>query len=239
MDVTSLVQYWSDNPGANYGLLLRGVSSSSVAYSFASASAAEVGIRPSLVIEYVDKSPVATVTPTPTASPVPATATATPTPSQTPTPSVTPTPTMPARTLISRRASTPPVVDGQLGEWRQPEELLLDASTVDTISRLPAPAPADASTVVRSMWDAGWLYFAAQVSDDVLLRDSTEIWWDDGIELAFDGANDQVSGNGDDHQVNVASDGTVKEAGLDDLPGAVVAAVRREGGYNLEIACCR
>jgi hypothetical protein len=89
---------------------------------------------------------------------------------------------------------------------------------------------------VLSLWDEGWLYFAAQVEDDVLYRDSGDIWLDDGIELALDGLRDLVSGNADDHQYNVASDGTLREFGINEVAGAQAAVRRRPGGYDLELA---
>lgn len=79
-DVSELVRGWVNSPQTNYGLLLRGLGSASVAYSFASANYPSISLRPQLVIDYT--APEATFTPLPQ--------TPTPTPTQTLTPSATP-----------------------------------------------------------------------------------------------------------------------------------------------------
>jgi len=212
LDVTSLVQEWVTHPTDNHGLLLRGTASSAVEYRFASAEWPEIAARPRLIIGYLEHG---ATTPTPTPSP---------TPSSTP------------RTLISRQTINPPAIDGDLSEWTQPEQVILNADTAAYLEGQPDPSAADSSAQVLSLWDDQWLYFAARVSDDQLYRDSDQIWHDDSIELALDGANDQVSGNPDDHQFTVASDGTLKEFGIYDVPGARVAVQRRAGGYDVELA---
>ncbi|MGQ9493337.1 MAG: DNRLRE domain-containing protein [Anaerolineae bacterium] len=87
-DMSELVRGWVNSPQTNYGLLLRGLGSASVAYSFASANYPSISLRPQLVIDYT--APEATFTPLPQ--------TPTPTPTQTLTPSATPSafPTMTA-----------------------------------------------------------------------------------------------------------------------------------------------
>ncbi|PKQ28280.1 MAG: hypothetical protein CVT63_03540, partial [Candidatus Anoxymicrobium japonicum] len=230
LNVTSLVQLWANNPSANYGLLLSGTSGGSVAYDFGSTSTTSPEARPRLTIEYFEPSQA---TPTPTRTPT-RQVTATSTPTSGPTP--TRTPSAPARSLVSRRAVNPPTIDGNLAEWVQSEHALLDASTVDYLTGQVNPSATDISARVYSMWDDNWLYFAARVEDDVIVRDSANIWWDDGLELALDGANDQVSGGTDDHQFNVASDGARMEFGWQSVPDAQLVAKRRAGGYDVELA---
>ncbi len=95
VDVSSLVQTWLNDPGANYGLLLRGTANSALQYSFYSGNFSNVALRPQLVIQYVERlipTPRPTATATATASPT-RTPTATPTPTRTPTPGDTPSPT--------------------------------------------------------------------------------------------------------------------------------------------------
>lgn len=81
-DISDLVRGWVNSPQTNYGLLLRGLGSASVAYNFASANYPSISTRPQLVIDYT--APEATFTPLPK--------TPTPTPTQTLTPSAAPTP---------------------------------------------------------------------------------------------------------------------------------------------------
>jgi hypothetical protein len=92
VDVTQLVRDWTENPAANYGMILRGQSDRSVHYDFASSDHVTQALRPMLVIDYT--APEAPATATPTAVPTPSgtpTIEETPTPSGTPTASVTPT----------------------------------------------------------------------------------------------------------------------------------------------------
>ena len=96
-DLTSLVQFWSDNPAQNYGLLVKGGSGASVAYSFVASEAVDPALRsyrPELIVSYWEATPTATpsVTPSPTSTPT-STPTDTPTPTPTPSPSATPTAT--------------------------------------------------------------------------------------------------------------------------------------------------
>jgi len=240
--ITALAQAWAADPASNHGLLLRGVSSAAVGYHFASASAYNVSDRPRLVIDYAlrpaaTRTPTATATRPPTTSPtVSPTGTRTRTPTPTGSPTITPTPTPTPRVLVSRRASRPPVIDGDLAEWTQPERIEVNAATADRVSGQANPGLADISALVSSFWDEGWLYFAGRIEDDTLWRDSADIWEDDSIEFALDGAHDRTSGGLDDHQFNLASDGTLRRYGTLDAIGAQAAVVRRAGGYDVELA---
>jgi hypothetical protein len=236
-NVTELVRNWVAVPDNNRGLMLLtgpGTIPTDFDVRFASSEYPDQGLRPKLRLKYVlapPRPPTPTPTPTRNETPTP-TVTATPAPTSTPTAS----PTIPPRTLISRQASAPPAIDGDLREWTQLEELVLNATTADYVQGQRQPSMTDISAWVRSLWDNSWLYFAAQVEDDMVIRDSIEIWQDDGIELSLDGANDQVSGDPDDHQFSMASDGTLRRYGLQSVPGAQVAVRSRASGYDLEVA---
>ncbi|MEM4724847.1 MAG: DNRLRE domain-containing protein, partial [Candidatus Hadarchaeum sp.] len=52
LNVSELVRGWTNNPQTNYGILLRGLGSVPVAYSFASANYPSISFRPQLVIDY-------------------------------------------------------------------------------------------------------------------------------------------------------------------------------------------
>lgn len=230
LDITSLVHYWVANPSDNRGMLLEGSGPRPVEFRFASSSALDPQLRPRLTIAYID---VGQVPPTPTRLP---TATRTPGPTPTPTATHPPGTLPPGPSLVSRYAAVPPTIDGDLAEWDPSVAVSLNAGTAAYLASQQIPTLADTSSQVMSQWDDNWLYFGARIEDDVLLRDSQEIWLDDGIELALDGANDLISGNPDDHQFNVASDGTLREFGINEVPGARVAVARRAGGYDVEVA---
>lgn len=185
----------------------------------------------------VSSTPTATpkpASPTPTATPQPASPTPTATASPIlPTPTVTATP----RQLVSRRAGAAPVLDGVLSEWGQPEWITVNWSTAEYRLGQTAPSITDIQVQVASLWNDEWLYFGLRAEDDQLYRDSgIEVWRDDGVELALDANNDQVSGGGDDHQFNVVADGTLREYGWATVPGGAIASLHREGGYDIEVA---
>jgi len=85
-DIATLVQYWVDHPGENFGCLLEGGAGGGVQYALRSSDHPEQSDRPKLVVQYWPATP----TPTPTET---ATVTHTPTPTMTPSPTNTPTST--------------------------------------------------------------------------------------------------------------------------------------------------
>lgn len=257
LNITPLVQLWSDTPASNKGLLLKGTTDRNAQFYFYSSEYKDASLRPWLQIDYYE--PVQppptwtpTATPTKTATPKPGTATVTPTPSRTPTFTATPirtstatltpspTATLAERSLIGRNVAIPPTIDGNLSEWTQPESVVLQTSSADTVSFQPNPSPSDLSAEVRSFWDANYLYFAASVTDEKLYTDSSQIWDDDSIELAVDGANDQIALQADDHQFTVSVDGRLADLGVILSPEVratfKLATRQRSGGYDIELA---
>lgn len=100
LDVSDSIRYGQQNPGANYGWLLKGVSGSTSTYTMASSRHSNVEWRPLLRIDY-------------TADGTPGTPTTTPTVTVTPS-GATPTPTaIPSPTVQSLSASA----DTYLDEW--------------------------------------------------------------------------------------------------------------------------
>ncbi|MDH7485670.1 MAG: sugar-binding protein, partial [Anaerolineae bacterium] len=205
-------------------------------------SSAEYG-RLLLKGEAVTPTATPTATPTPTRTPTATptltrTPTATPTPTRTPTPTATPTatPTVvpPPRTAVSQRFSMTPDIDGDLSEWNALPGVVLDAITADTVRR-EVPDTEDASAILRSGWNEGFLYFAIEISDDVLVADSADIWRDDGIELGIDGLYDHIGWRADDHQFTLNLDGRSTDFGK--ATTAVTAFTRTvSGGWALEVA---
>lgn len=228
-NVTDLVKRWVADSAGNYGLMLQareGTVPTNMEVRFASRESSDPAIRPKLRVKYLVQPPTPTPTPTPRH-----TATVTPTPTAT----RTPTPVGFQRSLTSRRASRPPVIDGDLSEWTQPEQANVRVGMVDTVVGQSA-SPEDISAVVLSYWTGEWLYFAARITDDVIVRDSAQIWEDDAIELALDAAYDRVPGGTDDNQFTVASDGALTNFGYASVPGAQVAVRRHGTGYDVELA---
>ncbi len=111
------MRQWSENPNANFGLVLRGDGSSTVRFNFAASNNGSVALRPRLTVVLAGSATptpaAATATATPTLTPaaptstptaVLSTATATPTHTQTP-PTATPTAIPPTPTAVAPTAT--------------------------------------------------------------------------------------------------------------------------------------
>lgn len=108
LDITSLVQYWVNNPDANYGVILQGSSSAGVAYYAGSNEYWNAGLRPKLTVHYTPPGgPLPTASPTRT--PVP---TQTMTPTWTPSPTATPGPPTATPTNMPTAGPTPGITPG-------------------------------------------------------------------------------------------------------------------------------
>ncbi len=100
----------------------------------------------------------------------------------------------------------------------------------------PPPTPADNSAELRALWTGANLYLAIFVRDDVIVNDSSDVWRDDEIELAFVGAWDGDPAGGDTHQYTVNADGRITDFGNPANPVSIqAAAVRVPGGWNVEV----
>ncbi len=232
LDVRALVQAWVNGERANEGMQLRGVSSGKVEYSFASRENSAMAYWPRLRVKYTTAPPP---TPTPTYTPTP-TATLPSTP--TPVPTATPTNSLPdqRRRIESHYTANPPVIDGDLSDWGGEPTLVLDVNTARYVNPRSSPAPSDVSLTLRSRWDQNYLYLAIQVVDDIIVADSTDIWRDDGVELGFDGSNDDAGGSADDHQFTFAVDGRVTDFGVNPVPDLISNVQTTADGYIIEIA---
>ena len=131
-------------------------------------------------------------------------------------------------------ASSPvalPLIDGDLSDWGQGSIILLNKDTADTVAGQVPPFE-DSSAVLRALWTSNDLYFALQVSDDVIVNDSQDIWRDDEIELAFVGAYDGLRAGNDTHQYTLNADGRITDFGTPSPP--IQAAVQQvPGGWNV------
>jgi hypothetical protein len=137
-------------------------------------------------------------------------------------------------TLHSVSLTTPPVIDGQLSDWPAAESIELTRYTAYAFAGRVDDTN-DLSSLIRSGWDDQHVYFAMQVTDDVVMADSTDVWRDDGVEIGLDGLNDDYPWGWDDHQYTIVVDGrqTDRGAKTSDIASAVY---QYEGGYNIEVA---
>ncbi len=139
--------------------------------------------------------------------------------------------------IAAYRAARPPQIDGNLADWTGVPAYLLNAERAYRVL-WSTPTPLDASATLQAAWDAGHLYFALRVYDDVVKVDSgVKPWQDDAIEIGLDGRHDHVRNwsLNDDRQFTVTALGKIYESGalLTDVP---VARAKTSNGYILEFA---
>ena len=136
-----------------------------------------------------------------------------------------------ARSVVQApRADVPPTLDGNLAEWQALPALHLDRTTASAIAGSETnPSFADLSADLRTAWSPSGLYFAAAITDDVLVgNNSTQPWGDDSIELSIRVGNAT-------HQFTVAVDGRQADLG-NPIASLTVATRTVPGGWTLEVA---
>jgi hypothetical protein len=131
----------------------------------------------------------------------------------------------------------PPVLDGELGDWSTSGKEYLDFGNASYTSG-SVDDEADLSAEFRSRFDSEYVYFGVRVWDNRIIADSaTQIWHDDGIELALDGAGDGSAYGPDDHQYTIRTDGYLTDRGMTH-PSAIgdvdVRVLVRNDGYIVE-----
>ncbi len=135
--------------------------------------------------------------------------------------------------LLSRHTGQPPTIDGDLGDWATTARFAVDLSSAETSLGTP-PTPQDAAATVRTTWDADNLYLAVHVSDDIVVDDSTNVWDDDEIELAFYAIYDGNPAGGDTHQYTINADGRVTDFGQPNPPIQAATGIV-PGGWDAEV----
>jgi hypothetical protein len=150
------------------------------------------------------------------------------------------TPTAEPGLFRAYRALSTPAIDGNLSDWPLLGGILLSMDTAYSFSG-SFSGHADGSTTCWSQWNDAMLFVACDTLDDLLFADSTNIWQDDTVELAFDGRNDNIRFCGavycpDDHNYELRVDGAVRDNDLPVHQGVVGTVVQRQGGYRLEVA---
>jgi len=140
-----------------------------------------------------------------------------------------------SRSLNSMRLVQAPIIDGHITEWPGIPSIELNRNTAYSFwGRIDSLQ--DLSAVIRCGWDESYVYFAIEVTDDVVIgNDSTDVWRDDGVELGFDGLHDQYAWGWDDHQYTIVVDGRVTDRGVP-ATGLQVGIQQVLGGYNMEVA---
>jgi hypothetical protein len=130
--------------------------------------------------------------------------------------------------LAAPRAGTLPTLDGDLGEWQALGPVALNKDNAATITG-EIPIYADLSASLRSAWSPSALYFAANITDDVLVgNNSSQIWGDDAIELG-------IRVGSTTHQFTIAVDRRQANQG-NPITSLTVATKTVTGGWSLEVA---
>ena len=96
----------------------------------------------------------------------------------------------------------------------------------------------DLAAAWGARWDESALYVAVDVTDDVLLADDGDAWYqDDGVEVYLDLDNAKTFGGYDDEdrQVSIGIDGAVRVTKGPDVPGARATVQRTADGYVAEV----
>ena len=108
----------------------------------------------------------------------------------------------------------------------------LDRTTASSITGSEtSPTPADLSADLRGAWRPGLLYFAAAVTDDVLVgNQNIRPWNDDAVELSL-----QVPSTGKTHQFTIGLDGSQYDNGAA-ISSLTVMTRTVPGGWTLETA---
>ncbi len=130
----------------------------------------------------------------------------------------------------ARQMVTRPVLDGSVSEWQGMAGIFLNQTRAETIEK-EIPSAADLSANLRVGWDAAYLYFAGEITDDVLIGndgDPAKPWRDDVIEIGIEGA-------GASHQYTLAVDGRQADKGV--LINALTFITQTmSGGWQFEAA---
>ncbi len=100
------------------------------------------------------------------------------------------------------RLSAPPTIDGNLEEWESLPAMRLGTDPVQAKYFPLWGGPLDLSAKAWLAWDENNLYFAAEVTDNVLQQDHVpdRMWQNDSVQIALDPLLDKVEGSPDDRE---------------------------------------
>ncbi len=133
------------------------------------------------------------------------------------------------------KTSVSPTIDGSVDTvwddiWSHDIANIIGSGTVDDNN--------DLSGTWQVMWDANNIYFLIEVTDDVLINDSTYQWQDDCVEIYIDADNSKgTSYDGiNDYQYQFRYDDSTVYVGVgpQNTAGIVFSLIEVTGGYILE-----
>lgn len=148
-------------------------------------------------------------------------------------------PTVAEGTLQSFPLTTTLQLDGDLdAAWLEHAFISYDIDQAGQLLSIPGYAP-DAVLRFASRYDADKVYFFFEVSDDLLVSDSSSVYNDDSIELYIDGLNDRSGPFGDDdHWLVIGETGSYQSLGTNNI--AIAGFIKTtSAGYNIEISLDR
>jgi hypothetical protein len=146
-------------------------------------------------------------------------------------------PALPPGTLPSRFRTAPIVLDTEDDDWTDATFLEFDiADAAQTFGVNPQYQPS-VSVRFASMHDAQYIYFFLDVTDDVIVMDSAELYQDDAVHLYIDAAGDRLGPYAqDDHEIVIAPSGSYRDYAPAPAPISLQGMVRQHAdGYTMEL----
>jgi len=142
-------------------------------------------------------------------------------------------PARPARAQTGAFARTPPIVDGNVdAAWSRAEAYPIRRTIVGA-----PPLPRDLSGSFRVLWDRVALYLLVDVTDDVRMKDSSQIYDDDSVAVYLDVNNCKANRFGPDDIQNYFRWGEIRavENKHNAHRNLAYAYKNTPGGYRIEI----
>ncbi|NLE77762.1 MAG: hypothetical protein GX605_13555, partial [Chloroflexi bacterium] len=139
------------------------------------------------------------------------------------------------RSLVAQGLPITPTLDGDISEWAASPGLALNGESAYYRNPSTAPSADDISANVFVGWRQEALFFAFDVTDDVVVTaggpDTA-----DTLEVGLDGLHNHVGYGADDFQFQVTAGGAVFNRGGPAPAGVTAAARLRPGGYTVELS---
>ena len=134
-------------------------------------------------------------------------------------------------------AQTPPVLDGDLGEWNARPAAVFDIADRAHEHDVHEDYESSATATTRAVHDDGHLYIAVEVqSDPNIVTDSFQLFEDDAMNVYLDGDNDRGGMYGqDDHAIVVRADGAWEDTAHSGTSGVEVGSEIDGDGYAIEV----
>ena len=135
---------------------------------------------------------------------------------------------LPEKLVVQIRRGQP-VIDGQQDKvWHNATEISTNRFAFGS---------SGATAQVKLLWDSGYVYIYATVSDPLLSKASANVWEEDSVEIFVDANNAQTTSyQGDDAQYRVNFDNEVSVGGTTSTANVVSSTRLVSGGYVVEAA---